>query len=125
MPEPGVILPVPSAPPGELPVADLKPMQVIAAVLPDDVVFIREFGVDEEVDEVGRLPRSAIQDVDVVDTAGAHVTEPIEETFEPPRLAWAVLRWTNVGTPDEDRFAFRSPWMAWQAARRLLAAKQG
>ena len=112
-----------AVPPDPRPLTPLRPMQVIAAVLPTDLVFIREFGDDEEVDEVGRLPRSAIQDVDVVDSSGAHVPEPIEETFEPPRLAWAVLRWTNEATPDEDRFAFRSPWMAWQAARRLQQAK--
>lgn len=123
MPEPDVL--TPPEPASELPGADLKPMQVIAAVLPADVVFIREFGDDEEVEEVGRLPRRAIQEVDVVDSSGAHVPEPVEETLEQPRLAWTVLRWTNQGAPDEDRFAFRSSWMAWKAARQLLAAKQG
>lgn len=97
-------------------------MQVFAVVLPSDLAFIRgeELG---EIVEVGRLPRSAIRDVDVVDQAGVHIPEPASETFEPPKLAFAVLRWTNEGTPDEDRFAFRSTWMAWQAARWLLEAK--
>jgi hypothetical protein len=126
MPEPDVLTPpVPPEPPSELPGADLKPMQVLAAVLPADVVFIREYGDDEEVEEVGRLPRRAIQEVDVVDCAGVHVPEPVEENLEEPRLAWTVLRWTNQGAPDEDRFAFRSSWMAGKAARYLLAAKQG
>jgi hypothetical protein len=61
--------------------------------------------------------------VDVVDQAGAHLSEPASETFEPPKLALAILRWTNEGTPDEGPFAFRSTWMAWQAARWLLKAK--
>ena len=90
-------------------------MQVMAAVLPNDIVFIREQGEDEEVDEVGRLPRTAIQDVDVVDERGIHVPEPIHETLEPSQLVFTVLRWSNEGMPDEDRFAFRSPWMAWTA----------
>jgi hypothetical protein len=107
-------------------VDEIRPMSVLAAVLPEDLVFIREFGADEdEVEEVGRLPRRAIQAVDVVDGSGLHVPEPIQETFEPPKLAWTVLSWSNEGTPDEDRFAFRSAWTAWQAARRLLAAKLG
>ena len=97
-------------------------MQVFAAVLPADLAFIRgqELG---EIVEVGRLPRNAIRGVDVVDQAGGHLPEPSRETFEPPKLAFAVLRWTNEGAPDEDRFAFRSTWMAWQAARWLLEAK--
>ena len=114
-----------AVPPDPRPLIPLRPMQVLAVVLPTDLVFIREYGEDEEVDEVGRLPRNAIQGVDVVDTSDAHIPEPIEETLEPSRLAWTVLTWTNPGAPDEDRFAFRSAWMAWRAARRLLAAKQG
>ena len=107
------------------PLTPLRPMQVLAAVLPTDLVFIREYGEDEEVEEVGRLPRRAIEATDVVDSSGAHVPEPVEETIEPSMLAWTVLRWSNEGTPDEDRFTFRSRWTAWEAARRLLAAKQG
>ena len=114
-----------AVPPDPQPLTPLRPMQVLAAVLPTDLVFIREYGEGEEVDEVGRLPRNAIHGVDVVDTSDAHIPEPIEETLEPSRLAWTVLRWTNQGAPDEDRFAFRSSWMAWRAARQLLAAKQG
>jgi hypothetical protein len=97
-------------------------MQVFAAVLPSDIAFIR--GQDTgDIVEVGRLPRKAIRDVDVVNQAGAHILAPAEETFEVPTLAFAVLRWTNENVPDEDRFAFRSTWMAWQAARWLLEAK--
>jgi hypothetical protein len=98
-------------------------MQVIAAVLPSDLAFIRGEETGEIV-EVGRIPRSAIREVDVVDASDVHIPEPIRETFEPPQLAILVLTWTNAGVDDEDRFAFRSPWMAWQAARWLMAARQ-
>jgi len=94
-------------------------------VLPNDLAFIREQGEDEDVEEVGRLPRGAIQDVDVVDEHGSHVPEPVHETIEPSQLVFLVLRWTNEGVDDEDRFAFRSPWLAWRAGRRLLEARQG
>ena len=100
-------------------------MQVMAAVLPNDVVFIREQGEDEEVDEVGRLPRGAIRDVDVVDERGSHVPEPTHETIEPSQLVFTVLRWSNEGVDDEDRFAFRSPSLAWQAGRKLMEARKG
>ena len=130
MPESGVHAPenAPERPDAEdeSEVDEIRPMSVIAAVLPEDLVFIREFGADgDEVDEVGRLPRRAIREVDVVDETGIHVPEPIEESFEPPKLAWTVLSWSDEGTPDEDRFAFRSSWTAWQAARRLREAKRG
>ena len=118
--------PVEAAPPPEpQPLTPLRPMNVVAAVLPNDVAFIREQGEGEEVEEVGRLPRGAIQDVDVVDERGGHIPEPIHETIEDPHLSFLVLRWKNQGVDDEDRFAFRSPWMAWQAGRRLLEARQG
>jgi hypothetical protein len=129
--DPGWASPQPSAsaepePPAEpQPLTPLRPMNVIAAVLPDDIAFIREQDDDDEVDEVGRLPRDAIRDVDVVDLQGAHVPEPIHETFEPEAISLVVLRWTNAAADDEDRFAFRSPWMAWEAARRLLDARRG
>jgi hypothetical protein len=103
----------------------LRPMQVIAAVLPKDLVFIREHGTDRDVEEVGRLPRSAIDGVDVVGPNGAHVPERLrEEIDEPKQLVFASLRWINDEKPDEDRFAFRSPWQAWQTAHKLLDAKQ-
>jgi hypothetical protein len=118
--------PVEMEPPAEpQPLTPLRPMQVMAAVLPNDLVFIREQGEDEEVDEVGRLPRSAIRSVDVVDELGNHVAEPIRETIEPSQLVFTVLRWSNQGVDDEDRFAFRSPWLAWKAARKLQDARQG
>jgi hypothetical protein len=125
------VVPIPEPSPGEhrLPEPRLNVprnrgmwTQVFAAVLPSDLAFIR--GQDPgEIVEVGRLPRKAIRDVDVVDQTGSHIPAPARETFEPPKLALAVLRWTNEVIPDEDRFAFRSTWMAWQAARQLLAAK--
>jgi hypothetical protein len=118
--------PVEATTPGEpQPLTPLRPMQVIAVVLPNDVVFIREQSGDEDVEEVGRLPRSAIRDVDVVDERGVHVPEPVRETIERSQLVFTKLRWENAGEDDEDRFAFRSPWLAWQAGRKLLEARQG
>jgi hypothetical protein len=100
-----------------------RPAQVTASVLRDDLVFLLEDGLGE-VEEGGRVPRAAIGDVEVVDAHGAHVPEPARETIEPSQLVFTVLRWTNQGAPDEERFAFRSPWMAWSAARRLREAKR-
>jgi hypothetical protein len=117
--------PVPVPPPEFEAAAPLLPTPVIAAVLPKDIVFVVEDPEGEDVEEVGRLPRTAIQDIDVVDEGGNHVPEPIHETLEPSQLVFTVLRWSNEGTPDEDRFAFRSPWMAWTAGTRLLEARKG
>jgi hypothetical protein len=96
-------------------------VQVIAAVLPDELVFLPEQDSGEVV-ELGRLPRKAILDVDVVDGSGVHVPEPISETFEPEVLSLVVLRWSKDGVEEDERFAFRSAWLAWRAARRLRAA---
>jgi hypothetical protein len=101
-----------------------KPVPVMAVVLPDDLVFILEQD-SEDVVEVGRLPRRAIVDTDVVDAEGNHVPEPLQETFESPGLSLTVLRWANEGVEEEERFAFRSVWLAWKAARKLLGARQG
>lgn len=84
---------------------------VIAAVLPSDLVFLLEQG-SEDVIELGRLPRHAIVETDVVDATGHHVPEPLQETFEPPALSLTVLRWSNDGVDEEERFAFRSVWLA-------------
>lgn len=120
-PEPGKPrMPVPRL---NVPRRGMTWVQVIAAVLPSDLAFIRGQETGEIV-EVGRIRRSAIRKVDVVDASGVHIPEPIRETFEPPQLALLVLTWTNAGVDDEDRFAFRSPWMAWQAARWLMTAQQ-
>lgn len=97
---------------------------VIAAVLPFDLVFLLE-KESEDVVEVGRLPRKAIREIDVVDGSGVHIPEPTRETLEPERAALAVLRWSNDGVDDEERFAFRSVWVAWKTARKLLDARQG
>jgi hypothetical protein len=102
-----------------------RPLQVIAAVLPEHVVFLREERDPARIVEVGRIPRAAIRDVDVLDEQDNEVPEPVRESFEPSTLAVVELRWLNGGVLDEDRFAFRSAWMAWQAARQLLAARQG
>jgi hypothetical protein len=101
---------------------------VLVAVVPDGIVFLAESPQGSSVDdvlEVGRIPGSAITDVDVVDTAGEHVAEPLHETFEDDVDVWVVLRSTRHGEANEDRFAFRSAWMAWRAARRLREARQG
>jgi hypothetical protein len=98
----------------------------IVAVVPDGLAFLAETPVDEAVDvlEVGRIAAASITDVDVVDAAGNHVPEPIRESFEPDVDLSLVLRWSRDGIPEEDRFAFRSTWSAWQAARRLRNAQQ-
>jgi hypothetical protein len=106
-----------------LPADIAPPMAVTAAVLPTDVAFIRD-GRDDVV-ELGRIPRTAILDVDVVDGSGAHIPDPNQETIEEPQLSLLVLKWKNQGTDDEDRFAFRSPWLAWQAGRKLMDARRG
>jgi len=121
----------PAAPVADDPWARDSPMPasavaVTAVVVPAAVIFLRDpiEGVDADtVIELGRIPRSAIGDVDVVDAAGSHVAEPVRETLEPSEPVQLVLRWTNDGRPDEDRFGFRSAWTAWDAGRRLRRAK--
>jgi hypothetical protein len=93
-------------------------------VVPGDVVFLHEQD-SAEIVELGRLPRVAIRDAGVVDPAGVHTPELVHETLESDRLALVVLRWSNGGVDDEERFAFRSVWLAWKAARKLLAARRG
>jgi hypothetical protein len=126
------VVPDPEPAPGETPRPDVRlnvlksrPLQVIAAVLPHDVAFLREERDPTRIVEVGRIPRTAIQSVDVVDEQENEVPEPLQESFEPSRLAIVELRWLNAGEADEDRIAFRSAWIAWQAARHLQAAKLG
>ena len=97
---------------------------IVAAILPSDLVFF--LGDDSPtITELGRISRTAVRSVDVVDAEEQHVPEPLEETFESDRPALALLRWTDQGTDDEERFAFRSAWMAWKSARKLLAARRG
>jgi hypothetical protein len=99
---------------------------VLVAIVPDGLAFLAETpqgSLTFDVLEVGRIPRAAITEVDVVDAAGRHVPEPLRESFEPDVDVWLVLRWTRDGEAQEDRFAFRSPWMAWRAGRRLREAR--
>ncbi len=100
-------------------------LPVTAAILPDVVAFLAEppagSGV-QEVIEIGRIPRTALGETDVVDEAGAHVPEPVREGFEDAQPVWLVLKWTGDGGPDEETFLFRSAWLAWDAARRIRAA---
>jgi hypothetical protein len=123
------VVPQPETGPGE-PVLNVLPMMrravasVIAAVLPSDLVFLLQ-QESEDIVEVGRLPRSTIVDTDVVDADGSHIPEPLHESFESPGLSLVVLRWSNAGADDEERFAFRSVWLAWKAARKLRDARQG
>jgi len=57
-------------------------------------------------------------------SAGQHAPEPLHESFEPDVDVTIVLRWSRDGEEQEDRFAFRSQWSAWQAARRLREARK-
>jgi hypothetical protein len=102
----------------------MRPAEVTAVVLPNEIAFLLEDGIGE-VEEAGRFPRTAITGIDVVDERGVHVPEPIHETIEPSQLVFLVLRWMNAGADDEDRFAFRSPWLAWRAGRKLIEARRG
>lgn len=121
------VVPEPEPPAGAprlnvVPSLRAKPVPVMAVVLPADLVFILEQD-SQDVVELGTLPRDAIRDVDVVDADDTHVPEPTRETFESPGLSLTVLRWSNAGVDDEERFAFRSVWLAWKAARKLRDAK--
>jgi hypothetical protein len=103
----------------------LTDLPVFAAVLPDRVTFLAEPPEETgllDVLEVGSIPRGAIVGVDVVDEVGVSVPEVASETLEPSVHREVVLTWTNGGRPDEDRFRFRSTWLAWEAARRLRNA---
>ena len=107
-----------------LPIIKQTISAIIAVILPSDLVFLLE-GDSSEITELGRIPRVAVRSVDVVDVEDQHVPEPIEETFESDRPALALLRWSEAGKDDEERFAFRSAWLAWKCARKLLAARRG
>jgi hypothetical protein len=122
------VVPQPEAAPNE-PVLNVLPMKrravasVIAAALPSDLVFLLE-QESTDVVELGRLPRRAIVDTDVVDEDGSHVPEPLHESFESPGLSLTLLRWSNEGVDEEERFAFHSVWLAWKAARKLAGARR-
>ena len=101
---------------------------VLVAIVPDGIAFLAETppgASNYDVLEVGRIPRSDLAEVDVVDAAGQRVPEPLRESFEPDVDVSVVLRWSRGGEEQEDRFAFRSQWTAWQAARRLREARKG
>lgn len=97
-------------------------LPVTAAILADDVAFLAEppetSGVGEVI-EIGRLARASVMVTDVVDAAGGHVPEPSREGFDADADVWLVLRWGSGAEADEERFLFRSAWLAWDAARRL------
>jgi hypothetical protein len=123
------VVPEPEPPTGAprlnvVPSLRAKPVPVMAVVLPNDLVFILEHD-SQDVVELGRLPRDAIRDVDVVDADGTHVPEPTRETFEPEALSLVALTWTDGTVEEEERFGFRSAWLAWKAARKLVSARQG
>jgi len=75
------VVPQPEAAPDE-PVLNVLPTMrravasVIAAALPSDLVFLLE-QESEDIVELGRLPRRAIVDTDVVDADGSHIPEPL------------------------------------------------
>ena len=106
-----------------VPASELALIPITAAVLLHEVVFLTDG--DDDVEEVGRIPRASIVDTDVVDAEGVHVPEPLQETFESPALSLTVLRWSNSRVDEEERFAFRSVWLAWKAAHKLRDARQG
>ena len=101
-------------------------LPALVAIVPDGLAFLAETPQGSSVAdvlEVGRILRSSITAVDVVDADGAHVPEPLRESFEPDVDVWLVLRCSLAGEEHEDRFRFRSTWMAWRAAHRLLRAE--
>jgi hypothetical protein len=102
---------------------------VTVMVIAEGFVFLREGieGVDlDPLVEVGRFPRDAFLDVRVATPDGRTLPEPTAETFEPSAPCRLVVRWTGLeGQPDEDDFAFRSTWVATQAARRFRRAAGG
>jgi hypothetical protein len=107
-----------------VPSLQAKPVPVMAVALPDHLAFILEQD-SRDVVELGRLPRNAIREVDVVDEDGTHVAEPMQETFGPEALSFVTLTWMDGAIEEEERFGFRSVWLAWRAARKLLSLMQG
>ena len=95
-------------------------VHVIAAVLPESVVFLVEPPPSlpsADPIEAGYIGRDAILSVDVVDADGRSVPEPASESFDREPEVELVIRWD--GDPGEQRLTFRSSWLAWQAARKL------
>ena len=75
---------------------------VLVAIVPDGIAFLAETPPGAsvyDVLEVGRVPRSNLTGVDVVDAAGKHVPEPLHESFEPDVDVSIVLRWTDDVAP--------------------------
>lgn len=99
-------------------------LPVTAAILGEDVAFLAEppeaSGVAQVI-EVGRIARAALREIEVVDATGSRVPEPHREGFEPETSVWLALRWGDDAARDEERFLFRSAWLAWTAARRFRA----
>jgi len=99
---------------------------VTVMVTATEFVFLREGieGVDlDPLVEAGRFDRSAFVEAVVVGPGGGAIAEPIEEIFEPSAPRRLVVRWTGPdGAADEDAFAFRSAWVAAEAARRFRRA---
>jgi hypothetical protein len=96
---------------------------VLVAVIPDVFVFVDEDGDDDhdEMVELGRFRRDAVEGIDVIDEHGAHVAEPWGESIdEPERLCRLVVAWVDEqGAAQTDEFLFRSAFAAWDAARRF------
>src|SRR5262245_28357032 len=63
-----------------LPIIEQTISAIIAVILPSDLVFLLEDDAPE-ITELGRIPRTAVRSVDVVDIDEQHVPEPMEETF--------------------------------------------
>ena len=103
----------------------MRPAKVTAAVLPNDLAFLLEDGVGRRGG--GRTPpedghhRRSTSWICKTCTCRSRC----RRRLKPSQLVFLVLRWKNEGVDDEDRFAFRSPWLAWRAGRKLLEAKRG
>ena len=120
-PEPGrPAMPVPRL---NAPRRGMSYVQVIAAVLPSDLAFIRGQETGEIV-EVGRDPSQLDPGSGCRGRVGRPHPGAEPRDVRASQLALLVLTWTNAGVDDEDEFAFRSPWMAWQAARWLMTARR-
>jgi hypothetical protein len=99
---------------------------ITVAVTASEFVILREGVENVDADpmvEAGRFARDAFVDAVVTDAAGVTLEEPVEDSFAPPRPCRLVVRWRGAGPePEQDLFAFRSAFVAAEAARRFRRA---
>jgi hypothetical protein len=100
-------------------------LSVIAAVLPEDVVFLVDppevFPAPDPV-EAGSVARADLRGASVVALDGSAVPEPASESFDREPDVVLVVSFADGDAIGEQRLVFRSAWVAWQAAHRLRAA---